>query len=330
MRSLHTPSSVLLVLTLVAGCGASVTEPDPGPDLSAPHLPARPTIDAHGPSKTFAADHVFLGTTLRSGVVSSKAWESFGVDLDGRVTGATESRESRGVCRRSSKSPGGIMTDGAGGVDNNVGSQLVPVLKSLKPDFEEETDGALRAGEWTWVLVLEDLGGDDDAKVPGRLYLGRKHPGVPTFSAADRWPVLAEVVFPDGYTREGTWVSGRGSFALPLVMRHSMRLELEGAFVTLRLADGVGLIAGAVRAPALRAALTPTLRQYGVCPGYATYEQITTTVDEAADLVAGAPLLQDPAKACDALSLGFGFHATPTGAPTPLAAEPSEPAPSCP
>lgn len=63
----------------------------------------------------------------------------------------------------------------------------------------------------------------------------------------------------------------------------------------------------------------------GICPGNATHEQIVLTVAQSADLVSGAPALQDVTRECDTLSVGIGFSVAPVKTSTTVA--PARPPP---
>ena len=75
----------------------------------------------------------------------------------------------------------------------------------------------------------------------------------------------------------------------------------------------MGTIAGAMNTTKLKESLTPIARKFGICPGNATYDQVVNTLTQGADLVSGAPKLQDTTKTCDAISIALGFDVQPTG-----------------
>ena len=318
-------------------CGA------PGGDYVS-HVPAsRPTTTTTGSSHWYALDRVQLGVTNKtSGAMDPNAWKDFGFDLDGLDTTTCDSTLATHTCRRKSGAPTSVLSDGPGGIDNNFGAHFMQLMKSLKTDFESGLNDDLRAGRRGIVLRIDDVPVDvgDDATAPGALYLaGRFGDGssAPSFTAGDRWPILDTslkdgasleapiVTFPDGYVVRGVWVSGPprlgtmlldvGSGDVPLV------LPIDDAIVSVRLADGAdGTIAGAMSQENLAERLRPTLVPFDVCPGTATYDQTIEQFAESADLVLGAPHLQDVEATCNAISIGLGFTMIPTGVPTRVVA----------
>lgn len=67
---------------------------------------------------------------------------------------------------------------------------------------------------------------------------------------------------------------------------------------------------------------TPGRSSYGICPGNATFDQVVGTVSNYADLVLGAPQLQDPTRPCDAISVGMGIEMVPASPPTVVVPRP--------
>jgi hypothetical protein len=159
----------------------------------------------------------------------------------------------------------------------------------------------------------------------------------PKFTTADHWPVVntslnnptgsitdatnAKLTFPNGYISGGYWVSGPlGSGTINLTISLSgadITLPIESGVIAVKLSDGSdGTIAGAVDTTALQTALTPVAVKFGICPGSGTFTSVVQTLTEGADLVTGAPQLQDTTKTCNALSIAIGFTMAPTGTPS--------------
>ncbi len=306
---MRTPA--LLALALVAGgCGPS-PDPEPAPAAEPSVRPAaRPAIDVSGPSRAYAMDALFLGRVDRSGRRSSQAWAEFGYDLDHRQTTKTEGASCKGQ----------VHIDGKGGVDNSFGRDLLEMLQSLRFDLESATGGDMPRGTWTWILVLDDVGGDDDARAAGHLYLGAGHAGAPSFTAADHWPATKVADFPDGYVAAGTWVSGTPR-AIDLPMRlggHPLALSLKEAFVTLRLADGAGIVAGALPRKSFEPQYVALFNGIQSCMRGPHFDDLFRShVEFALDLRLESAEASAP---CDAVSFGVGFHAAPTGSVLPSAA----------
>jgi hypothetical protein len=255
-------------------------------------------------------DALHLGRFDRSGRRNYRAWAELGYDLDGRQTSRAGEASCKGVARQ---------VDGKGGVDNAFGSEVMSMLESLRFDLEPTTNQDLPRGTWTWILVLDDVGGDDDAKAAGHLYLGGGHAGAPTFTTADHWPATKVADFPDGYVAAGTWVSGTPR-ALDLPMRlagHPLALSLKDAFVTLRLADGTGIVAGALPKETFEPQYLSLIGGIQSCMPSPHYDELFRThLPFALDLRLGS---SDPSAPCDAVSFGVGFHVAPTGAVLPSA-----------
>ena len=72
----------------------------------------------------------------------------------------------------------------------------------------------------------------------------------------------------------------------------------------------------------MKLALTPLGEKFGLCPGNATFDQVADVLTEAADLTLGASQLQDPTRACDAVSVGMGIVMVPALPPTTVVPRP--------
>jgi hypothetical protein len=310
--------------------------------------PSRPTATpSGGTTRWFAVNRVFLGFTPRDSTSKDpNAWKDYGFDLDSRNTTADDSATSRRSCKRKQGSLTKFLQDGNGGIDNNFGQHVLSTIQTFKADSEEFANDGIVAGRYTLILKLENVTDGDNAKVPGAMYLGGDFAGGaarPTFTDKDKWPInplsLADaktiakpkVTFPNGYVRNGTWVSGNaGAESVdlgPMLSGSDVSLPVESAIVVVNLDGSNGTIAGAVDTAKLQAGLAPVARRLGLCEGNAAYQEVVKTLSLAADLVAGAPQLQDTAAECDAISLGYGFAMRPTGEPTSLMMAATEPAP---
>ena len=308
--------------------------PDVGPVPSGPKPPPRPAAaTSGGATKWFAFDSLRLGVTVRAtGASSPSAWKEYGYDFDSRITTADDSVTSRNSCRRVSGSPQKVLADGNLGIDNNFGQHVMAVVKSLKSDSEETVNSSIRSGNITMLLRLDNVGPDDNADVPGALFLAAPLGGTPTFTESDKWPIDSASVDASkeakakfkGYMAGGMWVSGdfgTGSFALllPFISGSAASFHLESGVITVRVADGSnGTIAGGATTDSVKIGFTPLMKQFGICPGNATYDQVVATLTQSADLVAGAPQMQNPSVTCNTLSMGLGFSMKPTGMPNTI------------
>jgi hypothetical protein len=109
-----------LVVLAFAACGGEVHSTPVGQIPSEPPGPQTTSTDV----STFALDALFVGDTSFAGTASNDAWQSFGYDLDGRVTTKT----STNVCTGPGGSPAtsGGNRDGLGGIDNSWGGGFLP------------------------------------------------------------------------------------------------------------------------------------------------------------------------------------------------------------
>ncbi len=320
---------------LAPGCGSSSDPPATTPDTGTTESltpPPRPGTKGAGTTKWFAVKKLYLGTSDRTGKVSSKAWEQFGFDLDGRNTSATDSKNNTNVCKRVEGAPNSINTDGAKGVDNNFGSQVMSVIKSLKSDAEDQVNQTLTDGSFTLLMKIDNYTETDNSSAPGELYVATYYGGKdsgkkPTFTASDtEWQILdaslvggkPKLTFPTAYVSNGMWVSGdfgTGTIELSIALSGAeIKLPIDSGIITFNVKDGTnGNIAGAMNTTKLKDSLTPIAKKFGICPGNATYDQVVNTLTQGADLVSGAKNLQDPAQTCNAISIALGFDLSPTG-----------------
>lgn len=329
---------LLLASTLLsAACVASSDDAGPNPYPSRRPL-ARPSSVVAGERRWFVLRSVDLG--LRD----TNAWKQIGFDLDRRTTTSDDSKDSLNSCKRATGSPVRVLTDGVDGIDNAFGQHVMSIIKSIKSDAEPVANAEIANGGYTLLLRIDGAVGTDNASAPGALYAAGAHVGAPTFTAEDRWPVwsttLADGVdlekplrkFPLGYVRNGTWVSGEIGegpepiwFPLfgPLQMNMSTLLSVE-------LASGKGTLAGALPTTELVAMGTRWAAKFGVCKGSAGFDAVLSMLEGTADLVLGAPDLQDPSRACNAVSVGIGFQLAPVAAPTSVIAPPPADDAMCP
>jgi hypothetical protein len=347
--------SSLFLFAVVAGCGGSTTTgtPDAAPDSdsattldsspaasSAARPAARPsTVGSGGTTMWFAVSRLQLGLTTRStGMASTFAWQDYGYDLDSRVTTAEMSKTSEFSCKRVSGSPTGVLTDSESGRDNSFGRHAMSVIRSLKSDAEGSVNSVIANGKATLLLKLSNVGGPDNANVPGELYLAAMRDSCGAGWAIDESSIddsgAARMRFPSGYMTGGTWVSadfGKESVVLPLPWAGSQRLVLNSGIVTLEVTKpgGAGMIAGGTPPSELLAAIHPLLAAWGICPGIATYDQISSTLQQSVDLFVGGPYMQDTTQTCNAVSVGLGFVAQPIAAPSCKTAGPSAPPSGC-
>ncbi len=319
--------------------------PDSGAPAVPPPRPAGPAAPS-SPSRTLwlGVKHFHFAHSNDS-LKTPNAWQDWGWDIDGQCTGGTASQQG-GTCRRSPKIGPDQVRDGNGCRDNNFGSQIVAQLNIYKNSFENDTNNGLLEGNAAWIFVLEDLGdGADDPYVPGKLYLAAPYPPKtrPAWDGTDVRQILPrsvdgdlakpKVTFPKGYLRNNVWVSGDPQafeFHLPIGdTGELMPMPVHSGIIGFTLKpdhtnaiDGTGQVAGAIALSDVEAFLKPFLvTQTPFCPGTGGYDNLLQTIDTYADVVVGAPKLQDPSKDCDGVSFGIGINLAPVAPAVALGTE---------
>ena len=309
--------------------------------------PARGATAGTGSTKWFAVKQLLLGLSVKGSngtKLSADAWKDYGFDLDGRDTSADDSKNNTNTCKRVSGAATGILVDGNGGIDNNFGAHVMQTIKSLKSDAEDAVNQSITKGDFTLLLKIDNFTTTDNNHAPGAIYIANNFNGgasSPTFTPADVWKITdaslvppgtditqPKLTFPQAYISNGYWVSGNfgsGTINLQITLSGaSIELPIESGIVTVKVADGTdGTIAGAMDTGQLKSALTPVAEKFGICPGNATFDQVVTTLTQSADLVTGAPQLQDTSVTCNAISVAIGFAMAETGTPTQIAPSPT-------
>lgn len=336
----------ILLAALLVACTSASGAPDTNTQPTTTR-PKRPSQQPAGTTRWFAFNEVKLGFTPRNSTTKDpNAWRDYGYDIDLRNTTAEDSRDSKSSCKRRDGSLTKFLQDGTNGIDNNFGQHVLWSIEGFKPGSEEFVNEGLKSGRYTLLLEIDNFTEADNARAPGMLYLGGDFAGgkaKPTFAKEERWPInpisLADgknlgkpkVIFVGGFIVDGTWVSGdfgKDTVDLgPMLSGADISLPVESAVITVRTDGTNGTIAGAVNTAKLQSGLAPVARRLGLCEGNSAYDEVVKTLSLAADLVAGAPNLQDTSRECDAISLGYGFTMKPTSEPNALMAAATEPAP---
>ncbi len=328
-RSTFVASAIVLcagvaTAAFAPGCGGSEEAPATttpgGGAYTSRKPPGRPTATATGATKWFEIKSLKLGLTNKAtGMNDPQAWKDYGFDLDSRNTLSTDSRDSINSCKRIAGSSTGVLKDGTDGIDNNFGQHVMQVIKSLKSDAEDSVNASIAVDKaFTLLLKIDNFTTGDNSKAAGAVYVGNDFKD-------GKWQIVAgslldgasvnkpKLTFPNGYIAGGYWVSG--DFGKENI---ELDISLSGATIKLPIGSGVitmktdgtdGTIAGAMNTTELKEALTPVARRFGICPGNATFDQVVDTLTQSADLVTGAPNLQDTTKQCNAISIALGFVA---------------------
>ena len=321
--------------TSIVGDTTRAPEAAPPPDVTTrpgAEPPPRPGSVGTGETRYYVVKFLQLGINNKtSGRADPNAWKQFGYDLDRRTTTGDDSRTSANSCHRRAGSPSLVLTDGDEGRDNNFGAHVMQTLRSLRSDVEDAASLTIASGGATLLLRLDNVGADDNAAVPGKLWVTTPT-APPRFDGTDSFPVDAAycadgdpnaplTTFPSGYMAGGVWVSGDvggAPFRLPLAIAGApMVLPMAGGVLSFRVADGSdGTLAGVLRTGDFATAFTPLAESFGLCPGNATFDQVVATITQSADLVSGAPDFQNTSVECNSISVGIGFRLAPALAPS--------------
>lgn len=318
-------------LLSLAGCGSEASDPADNHDdtvaLGQPPAPGPAQPGDAGASVAFAVDRLFLGDTDRNGNKTPGSWKEYGFNIDGLVSSAA----STGLCKPAAGAePSDIYPDGAGGIDNSFGKNLVNLIGTLLTDPSTRVSDAIANGDFTVILKIDGLG-DQPSYNPltAKLYGGAALGAAPAWDGSDRWPVVSElledtqdiesakVVFPDSYVVDNTWVSGpepQGTLKLNLtISNNTIGLTISNLRIAMDLAPDhksvvKGTIAGVLETDVLveelRNVISAAFPSFCEGPGL---DSTLAQVRRAADIMKDGS--QDPSQECNAISIGIGFTA---------------------
>jgi len=341
----------LVALPLLVACGNKTSTSGTGTGGSKGtgiEPPVRPTGakagDSSGP-KALAISKIFIGTTDRMGNASPTAYQSYGYDLDGMVTSSDYTKHCK---PNSGASPKSVFTEGANGVDNSFGKNLLPIITSAAgqgTDIQASLNGAITKGSFTIIVDMPNLGTSTDYSPLTAYLLGGKN-GTCAAGSCTSWQLVPELLnapkmqpsdaavqFMNSYLTKNTWVSGdKGTVNLSLaVAGFSLNLTIASAVITMDLgADHNsatnGIIAGVLNTEDFITQLKSVIGafQSSLC-GSTTLEGILNQIRQASDIMHDGS--QDPTKTCDGISIGLGFEAQNTmigtvAPPTPPQGDP--------
>jgi hypothetical protein len=305
----------------------------------------------------YAMRTLYLGDTDRMGVSSPTAWESFGYDLDGRIT----SEASTDVCTLVAGASKATQMDGIGGIDNSWGANIMPIMQTLNSSFSQGVNAAIQAGAPTqlfYVVGFDDSAGSTTtaAGLSG-VTLATAQFSNPTWNVTTHWPVAPEYMtgctlsggcptgtdpvsaatirFPSAFQLGGTFASGT-PVDLPLQLAVSgqpMTLTVHQAVATFApQAPGAvtkGTIAGVLDTQELIAQfqLIAGHISTSLCSGSA-FQSIAAQIQQASDIVLNGSTVSNTAGVgCNAISIGIGFDATEVAVPTPADVAGPQPTP---
>jgi len=330
--------------------------------IEPPTPPMGPTTTLTTPHN-YAVHKLYLGDTDRAGIPSINAWNSFGYDLDGKVTTAA----STDVCSLVAGASKQVQIDGNGGIDNSWGANIVPILETLNSTFSQTANNAIQSGAPTQLLYV--VGFDSSAGnmttatgLTGVALGGAQYSAnggtVPSWDLNTHWPIApqslscypsggtdnctastdpiatADVKVPAAFQTGGTFSSGTpADITLSLPMGgQALALNLHDAVVTFypQMPGSVtnGTIAGVLNTNELIAALQQVAGQIStsLCSGSA-FQSIASQIQQTSDMVINpSNMVTNPAGVtCNAISIGLGFDATEIALPTSADIAPAQP-----
>ena len=355
----------LVLLVAFGACGGEVaTSGDAGLDAvtDAPldvsagpgQPPPEPQTDTTPPTTniyTFAMNEFFFGDAPRDGSSpSATAWQTFGYNLDGKVTTAS----SIDVCTLYNGAPTTNQNDGLNGIDNAWGAVLVPLAQTTSGmmNFSQTLTAAIQKGTWTFQFQVVGLSDDPTQSSTGlhaQMFLsGTYGATAPAFDTTTDWPVLssslvdgqtiaggAKRVFPNAYVNNGVFVSGKAADLM------EVDIHFQGSDLPLLLHDAFFTFVHSDRGDAINGVIAGILDvkqfcdEYTVIAGHispslcsgSTLEGLLNNFRRAADILDDG---SDPANVpCSGISVGFGFNAKLVANPTHVVQVPPPPPDPC-
>ncbi len=291
-----------------------------------------------------AVTKFFYGDTNFDGTANKvNGWKQYGFNVDGKVSIGT----STDLCKPlDNASPKSVYPDGDNGIDNSFGRNLLPLFLGISSDFTSKANQSISDGDYTLIVDLEGLGATANlASLVSKIYAGSPLGAPPKLDGKDCWPVAAEgltnpadltsakSVFPMSSVVMNLWDSGPTGATIPIQISFSgvkMHLDIHHARMTMDLAPDhqsamMGRLGGVVETAQLVAEVKRMAGSFdaSLCKG-PTIDSILAQVRQASDILKDGA--QDPAKECDAVSIGLGFQARGmsfSGAAVPPPTEPN-------
>lgn len=318
-------------------CGGSEKTGNPAPApatstgrIGVPPGPEGAPATATEP-RTYALTAFTLGEIDRTGNVDANAWKKLGYDIDGLAT--TTEADLAKTCQRAASARGETLLDGDDGIDNSFGRNIVTLLNSVNGSPSKALTTAAIEGRFT--LLVQAKGLTDDAAqtntgLTGGVLFTTPFGGVdsgirPTFTLADDFPYLADpqIQLPNAYVVKGLFVNGIGTGEFPLLLSlagSTVRLTVHHGTLTFRhdpaaSALTTGTLSGVLETKTLIESMDALAARFPtpICPGV-TLDLLKNAIAQASDILQDGT--QDPAKACDGISIGLGFEARRVGNPT--------------
>ncbi len=296
------------------------------------------TPDAQPPlvGDIFAINRVFIGEADRNGLASAQAWKAFGRNIDGLTTTSI----STDVCILQTGSSKLNQVDGNAGIDNAWGALVLPLLQSLLSEVAPSVDAttAILAGAPTVLVQVIGLTSD-----PAQTASGLTAQAFATIASSSPPPFDTSgsfVIDGSSLVDHTTLASGAvaafsvasitaGSFASgvangPLIVNAGFGsvpfpLVLHAAVITFdhQGQDNIvnGTISGVLDTNELVTALTvAAVDMFGstICGG--TVDEIAAQMKQSQDILLDGT--NNPAVACNGISIGIGFSAKRVASPT--------------
>ena len=311
-------------------------------DLDRPgRPPSRPGKPAAGLPKDmfFAMRRVYFGISKRGTAERDpNAWRAIGWDLDGLATKKQELDEGKAkTCKSGGDSS--VLQDGFDGRDNALGASLMQFIGNADSNGEHVANQSIESGTATLLLVLGDVNSEDnDPHVSGSVLLSTSDKGLPTAPKWDGTDVRqvwnasvysgttkATAHFPDGYIRNGVWVSGDQhkadmTLVFPIYVNASplpMVLQLPGrsGWLTAAVkkgAGGPGTFGFTMTADQLYGAFYPLFkRSLGCDSPTGTVHGLVSGFKSDVDVQGSNAWAPDPKLSCDSVSWGLDVEWAP-------------------
>jgi hypothetical protein len=269
---------------------------------------------------------VLAATKLTFGAGNSGQWKKVGFNLDGLTSTVT----STDVCQVNSNAmPVVPYPDGDNGIDNSFGKNLLPLILSLYPTWETDTNTGLQNGFFNVLLKMECVPPTGD--VPAfttKLFGGTALGSTPKYDGTDKWPVSPEllndpkdpqsstVLFQNSSVVGTTYDGGKDAtfiLTIPIktaTMSTSIKLTLYAAHTTMTLAADRksatnGRIGGVLNTEEFVAEMKKVGALLSFCDS-PLFAGLLTQARQSSDIMADGT--QDPTKVCNGISMGLGFE----------------------
>ncbi|MCK6532986.1 MAG: hypothetical protein L6Q84_08450 [Polyangiaceae bacterium] len=311
-------------------------------DLDRPgRPPSRPSKPAAGPGKLmyFAMRRIYFGISKRGTAERDpNAWRAIGWDLDGLATTKQELDDGKAkTCKSSGES--NVLQDGFDGRDNALGASLMQFIGNADANGEHVANQSIESGTATLLLVLGDVNDvENDPHVNGAVYLSTSDKGLPT---APKWDgtdvrqvwnasmftdtINTTASFPDGYIRDGVWVSGDqhkadmtlvfpiyvNAYPIPMVLQLAGRSGWLTAAVK-KGAGGPGTFGFTMTAEQLYGTFFPLFKRVLGCDSpVGTTHGLVSGFKSNVDVQGSNAWAPDPNLGCDSVSWGLDVEWAP-------------------